>query len=246
MFTVQIRSVCRHFLKTWFFQTNTFRYFGLDLTLTHTISVYLGSCKFYTLNSLPPIMKDIQFSFYYLKLPVPNLQCALFCCLWRCTWNKGLSTLCIRPSCNFHIFKLLRNHLTDFNESIQKASTLCPVPSLCFSKDDCMPCLWLVEKFFLLLRNVFQKMILNRKQILPILYVLKIFARADLSTKMATLDLWSAETFSTSPLPRANAERILMKLYKKQVLNIFQIFMPPDCCSGSNDREHIVFVLLSI
>ena len=121
-------------------------------------------------------MKDIQFNFYYLKLPVPNLQCALFCCLWRCTWNKGLSTLCIRPSCNFHIFKLLRNHLTDFNESIQKASTLCPVPSLCFSKDDCMPCLWLVEKFFLLLRNVFQKMILNRKQILPILYVLKIFA----------------------------------------------------------------------
>ena len=49
-----------------------------------------------------------------------------------------------------HFRLLLLNRWTEFNKTWQEARSQLPLPSLCFSsptKQDCRPCLWLVETF---------------------------------------------------------------------------------------------------
>ena len=134
-----------------------------------------------------------------------RLKCTIV--ITRCPSSVCLS---VCPSVvNFsHLWLLLWNRWTEFNETWQEARSQRPLPSLCFSgrseKQDGRPGLWLAETF-------------STSSLKPLNGIQWILTGSKISTSSTKFvffrpigkqdgrpGLWLAETFSTSPLKPLN------------------------------------------
>ena len=120
------------------------------------------------------------------------------------TLYSGARYVALWASC----WLLLWNRWTEFNQTLQKARSQPPLPSLCFSgrqeKQDGRPGLWLAETFWLLLWNrwaEFNETWQEARSQRP-LQSLCFFGWSE--KQDGRPGLWLAETFSTSPLKLLN------------------------------------------